>query len=82
MDSTITILLLWKLWSGSILSLGKVDCTITILLQRREERGGYVGQLAAQRAAVSSSLEPLPCASAVIIVVAGVEDGSAATVAG
>ena len=67
MDSTITILLLW---SGSILSLGKVDCTITILLLRREERGGYVGQLAAQRAAVSSSLELLPYASAVIIVLA------------
>ena len=58
------------------LSLGKVDSTITILLLRREERGGYVGQLAAQRAAVSSSLELLPYASAVIIVVEGVEDGS------
>ena len=53
-----------------------MDCTITILLQRREERGGYVGQLAAQRAAVSTCLEPLPDASAVIIVLAGVEDGS------
>ena len=62
------------------MSLGKVDCTITILLQRREERGGYVGQLAAQREVVSSSLEPLPYANAeiilLLIVVAGVEDGS------
>ena len=58
------------------LSLGKVDSTITILLLRREERGDYVGQLGAQRAAVGTSFEPLPYASAVIIVLAGVEDGS------
>ena len=53
-----------------------MDCTITILLLRREERGDYVGQLGAQRAAVGTSFEPLPYASAVIIVLAGVEDSS------